>query len=345
MFRQIEAVAGGWNEMTIDAMQRRRFKQMVLRLSPLGVSRLNELNYGAFERRIEQSWQDFERKPIRKLQMEEIWRTVLKTIDEQADYLSNEEHSLVERALVLGGSARIEDIAEMEAASALSLRLWASIGLVSGRPYLELEPQIIRPVAKAFARSEHEEIRKKLEDFRADLNSVLYRTGILDDRYPQQIMIREVMGGKDSELNRQLARRYLWASHDCIDYQAGVMLVHSAVADPSRLIRRSCSKKDMYPLIHNPAWIRCADILPEEIPLQTMLEMLINGALRDGYRAQDVVRTIRFICKQGAPLSAMADVLQESLIIHVTPAMRCALREMYYRIPKWIESTEETTFQ
>lgn len=345
MFRQAETYADRWNEMTIDAMQKRRFSQLISRLSPLSTARLDELCTDAFERRLEQSWQDFERKPMRKLQMDEIWRKILSTIEIQADYLSNEEHSLIERALVLGGSARIEDITEMEAARALSLRLWASIGLVSGKPYIELEAPIIRPVAKAMARSEHEEVRRKLEEFSAVLNSMLYRRGILDDRYPQQMMVRDIIRGTDKELSRQLARRYLWASYDCMDYPEGVLLVHSAVADPQRLIAEQKRKKAPLDWISHTDWIQATDILPEEIPFQSMLEMQIASSLRDGHHAQDVVRTIRFLCKQGAPLCAMEEILQGSLIICVTPSMRNVLREMYYRMPKWVENDEGSVFQ
>ena len=131
MFRQEEVFVGGWQEKTLEAMLRRRFEQQIAQLPPLGAGRLAELSPGAFERKIEQCWQDVERKPMRAQQLAEIWKSVLGSIDIQADCLSREEHELVERALILGGSVRIEDAQELEAARALSLRLWASLGLVS----------------------------------------------------------------------------------------------------------------------------------------------------------------------------------------------------------------------
>lgn len=45
-------------------------------------------------------------------QLTQVWKHVLETIDVQADCLSREEHELVERAIVLGGTARIEDAVE-----------------------------------------------------------------------------------------------------------------------------------------------------------------------------------------------------------------------------------------
>lgn len=345
MFRQEEVFIGGWQDKTVEAMQRRRFEQMVGQLPPLGAGRLESLSPRALERKLEQSWQDIQRKPMRTQQLGEVWKGVLRTIDRQADCLSREEHELVERALILGGSALIEDALELEAARALSLRLWASVGLVSGRPYIELETPVLRPVAKAFARPEHERIRRRFESFSAYLAGTLYRVGAIDDRQPQQLILRDVLGSpRDDELMIQLARRYLWASYDCVDYSGGVLLVHPALADPRNLIAAGRRRPGMLLMPQEDSCVQM-DILPEEIPLQRDLERTLDGALRDGHQAQDVARTIRFLCKQGAPLPALEEVLQSTLIVFVTDAMRYALSNLYYRMPKWIECAERTALQ
>lgn len=338
MFRQEEVFVGGWQEKTIEAMQRRRFEQQVAQLPPLGAGRLSSLSPSAFARKLEQCWQDVPRKPMRAQQIGEVWKRVLSSMDAQADCLSHEEHELVERALILGGCAQIEDALELEAARALSLRLWASVGIVSGRPYIELETPVLEPVARAFARAQHERTRQRLEAFHAYLTGTLYRVGAMDDRQPQQLLLRDVLGEHaGSELHMQLARRYLWASYDCVDYSGGVMLVHAALADPHHLIARTHRR---HSLLLPPQAEFAVDILPEEIPLQQAVERAIRGALRDGFRAEDVARNLRFLCKQGAPLDALAEVLQSALIVYVSPSMRGALSNMYYRMPKWIECSD-----
>lgn len=343
MFRQEEVFLGGWQEKTLEAMLRRRFEQSVAQLPPLGAGRLEEPMPSAFARKIEHCWQDIEKKPMRAQQIGEVWKRVLATIGMQADCLSHEEHELVERALILGGSARIEDALELEAARALSLRLWASVGLVSGKPYVELERPVLEPVAKAFAREEHEMTRRRLAAFSQGLTGMLYRVGAIDDRQPQQALLREVFeGGCDRETMMQLARHYLWASYDCVDYSGGVLLVHAALADPTHLIATARRRNAMVTPVQTEI---SADILPEEIPLQRALERVIQGALRDGFHAQDVARNLRFLCKQGAPLSALEEVLQSALIVYVSPAMRGALKNMYYRMPKWIECAEAGALQ
>lgn len=340
MFRQEQVFIGGWTEKTIEAMQRRRFEQQVAQLPPLGANRLHALMPAAFSRRIERCWQDIEKKPMRAQQLSAVWQSVLSTLERQADCLSHEEHELVERALILGGSAQIEDAAELEAARALSLRLWASVGLVSGRPYVELETPVLEPVARAFAREAHEQTRRKLASFSAQVTGMLYRVGAMDDRQPQQALVRELQDcGESDELLMQLARCYLWASYDCVDYSGGVMLVHAALADPSGLITSSMRRTRLF-LPTCEAFGAQMDILPEEIPLQRDLERAIHGALRDGFQAEDVARNLRFLCKQGAPLSAMEEVLQGALIVYVSARMRGALENMYLRMPKWMECAE-----
>lgn len=345
MFRQEEVIIGGWREKTIEAMQKRRFEQCVAQLPPLGSMRLSQLSPGAFERRLEQCWQDVERKPMRVQQLSQVWKHVLQSIEMQADCLSREEHELVERALILGGSVQIEDVQELEAARALSLRLWASVGIISDKPYMELETAVLEPVAKAFARDEHEQTRRRLDQFQTWLTGSLYLAGAIDDKQPQRMLLDRILPQiAEQELRIQLARRYLWASCDCVDYSGGVMLVHSALADPRGLIASGrYRRRTIFPL--KTEYSALMDILPEEIPLQQELERAISGALRDEYRIHDVARSIRFLCKQGAPLDAMEDVLQNTLIVYVSTGMRGALANMYYSMPKWIESSEHAALQ
>ena len=104
------------------------------------------------------------------------------------------------------------------------------------------------------------------------------------------------------------------------------MLIHPALAEPQSVMR---GKRRAGGLLMTPTGsARCTDILPEEIPLQQEMERAIAGALRDGQRAEDVATTLRLLCKQGAPLDALEDVLQTALIIYVST--RCAPRFPIY---------------
>lgn len=148
---------------------------------------------------------------------------------------------------------------------------------------------------------------------------------------------------EQDEVFSQLARRYLWASYDCMDYNGGVMLIHPALADPQSVIR---GKRNLGGVLMMPSSAVCyTDILPEEIPLQKELECTIAGALRDGRRAEDVATTLRLLCKQGAPLSALEEVLQASLIVYVSDSMRAALSDLYIQTPKWVAPARSVMLQ
>ena len=120
------------------------------------------------------------------------------------------------------------------------------------------------------------------------------------------------------------------------------MLLHSALAEPRYMI--ASARRRLSRTLPLQAQLP-VDILPEEIPLSRNVERVIAGALRDGYRADEVVRNLRFLCKQGAPLRALEEVLQSTLIVYVSTGMRAALANMYYGIPKWIESDEQILLQ
>ena len=344
MFRHEEIFVGGWGEKTVEAMQRRRFESAVASLPPLSTQMLHALTPSELKHRIECSWQGIEMKPMRSLQLSQIRERVVSTIELHADCLSAEEHNLVERALILGGSAQLMDMQELEAAQALSLRLWASIGTVAGKPCIELERSVMQPAAVAIARKEHEEIRERFEVFSERLSALLYRAGAIDDRIPHQMILRDVFSGmKGVPEIRQLARRYLWASCDCMDYSGGVMLLHSALAEPNQLLNMG---KRMNRYVAEDAFNReHIEILPEEIPLQAALGRAIAGAMREGLSAQDVARDIRFLCKQGAPLEALNQVLQTSLIVYVNAPMRFALQNMFYMTPKWMDTAKNRASQ
>lgn len=345
MFRQEESFAADWHENTIEAMQRRRFDRIKSQLPQLGAERIERMSFSALRHRLEHAWIDVPRKPFRAQQEEQILKTLLGTMQMQADCLSHDEHELVERALILGGCAKLDDAAELDAAKALSLRLWGHVGLVSGTPYLELENAVLRHVTKALSSEEHEKKRERFSKFHAYMNGWLYRMGAVDDRLPQRIIMRNVLGMENSgEETLQLARRYLWASYDCVDYSEGVLLIHSALVDPMHLMRNIRRKSGIQML--KEGWMNeLPDILPEEVPLQRELERALNGALRNGFREQDVARTLRLLCKQGAPMRAMEEVLQASLIVRITDSMRRALFDMYLMMPKWVECEELSVAQ
>lgn len=345
MFRQDDIYNASWQDKTLDSIRRFRFDRLVSQLPPLSETRFESLAPSALRRRIEHSWLGAKHRPTRPLQLDHIRHSTLDQLLIQADCLSPDEHDLVERVLILGGSAEIHDIIELEAARALALRLWADVGLVSGKPVIEINPYVAHAAESAFSGSRHHRVRFRLQSFHNNLRRQLYRHGALDDRIPQRILAQEILCEQNNrDLAASLARCYLWASFDCVDYSEGVMLLHPAIADP-----RPFTGKRRNPhaaiSVSVPEDSMHDDILPEEIPIQRQLEDAIAGSLRAGLGPQETARSIRFLCKQGASLKDMTDVLQLSLITLVSRPIVETLRLMYSAMPKWIESRNHDMLQ
>ena len=70
-------------------------------------------------------------------------RAVSETLADDADCLSPDEHTLVERMLIGDGFACPETAQEMEAALTLRLRLWCDVGMQDGKPCVRLDAALL----------------------------------------------------------------------------------------------------------------------------------------------------------------------------------------------------------
>lgn len=343
MFRSEEWHSADWTERTLYAMRERRFSERVALLSELTPQTIFHMDMRELTTRIEGCWQDIPRKPMRAQQVTAAQEVILGTIERQADCLSQEEHALIERMLILGGSARITDLQELDAAEALSLRLWADVGMLEGVPTVRLFDDVTQPLARAFARPEHTKLRMRLFSFQATLCAALYLAGVIDDRTPQMLFTQQVLCSDESDEEAlQLARRFLWASFDCVDYEDGVLLVHSAVSEPHKLARGRRPQIEKFTAHELLGGMQ--GILPQEEPLEEALVSAIDGALRKGMDAQECAQSLRLLSKQGAPIEALREVLSSMLMVYCTPIMQTALEDMHYGVVRWDAMQEEESY-
>lgn len=333
MFRSNQEHQIPWGERTLSALRAQRFDRAVRQLPPLTHHSLEQMDMRALTARIEGCWQDIPRKPLRAQQASVAQAAVLRTIERQADCLSQQEHALCERLLAQGGSVRIIDAQEMDAAQALSLRLLAHVGLVGEAPMLTLDACFAPALEQAFGREAHARTRMRLFAYQATVCAALYLAGVLDDREPQRLFTVQVLGEEDADEEAlQLARRYLWASFDCVDYEDGVLLVHPAVTDPHALARTGAR---LGAFTARELLGGMQGILPQEEPLEDALRRALSGALRPGTDEAECVRSLRLLCKQGAPLKALEEVLDSMLMVCRTPRMHAALGAMHAGVVRW----------
>ena len=80
-------------------------------------------------------------------------------------------------------------------------------------------------------------------------------------------------------------------------------------------------------------------ILPEEEPLHEAMRAALEGFTRPEWDAEDAAEDLRFLAKQGVPLSDMAEVMGTMLSVQPTIAMHSALRRLHDSTPHWIGMT------
>lgn len=173
----------------------------------------------------------------------------------------------------------------------------------------------------------------------------MYRVGALDDRQPQRMILRDILCvNEQDEVFSQLARRYLWASYDCMDYNGGVMLIHPALADPQSVIRgkRNLGGILMMPTAQCVIRIFC----PKRFRFKRNWSARLAGCASRRSQGGGMLRQ-RCVCcaSRGAPLSALEEVLQASLIVYVSDSMRAALSDLYIQAPKWVAPARSVMLQ
>ena len=136
-------------------------------------------------------------------------RAVSETLADDADCLSPDEHTLVERMLIGDGFALPETAREMEAALTLRLRLWCDVGMQDGKPCVRLDAALLDALPAVLMRPEHHQRRSRVFIYQGMIGALLYLTGFLDSRMPQERFIAEVLQEADSPRARRLARNHL----------------------------------------------------------------------------------------------------------------------------------------
>lgn len=317
-------------------MRARRWEERTSHLSEAHDGALTGLTAQELRCRIECGWQAVPCKPVAAQQEAVALRVVLEALPRQVDCLAICEHSLLERLLVEGGHAKLEELEELEAALALRHRLWADVGLLDGRVIARLDSRLMQPLREAMERPAHTAARMRLFSVHATISGLLYIAGALDDRAPQRLFMEQVLQADEQDEEAQhLAQKYLWAAYDCVDYPQGVLLVHPALADPLGFVAgwerpMGTPEIDAVRLLGG-----MQGILPDEEPLDDALAAALRHALRPSQDVDCVVQELRLLAKQGAPLEALHHVLAPKLCVLETPTIRQAVRALWQGVPRW----------
>jgi len=283
-------------------------------------------------------------KPVPRLHtIEELRKRVLALFSTELGLLSIEEHDLMVRLVLMGGSTPLTDWSELLPAVSLARRLWCSVQLRDNAYPVITLPDRLRLLALASLASEdHRAMRRIVENWFQTVDDVLYVLGMVNARSPMITLQNELLGTK-AEGHPPLILRAAFAG---FDYEYGedgfLYLLHPALAEPDRIRSQT---KDPFPgteyldMQSESIFNALESAKALEAPLYDRLESMIRDAVRPEISSEDAAEDLLFLAKQGVPFADMAEVLSGMLDCQPTPEMLAALRDIAVMTPRWLYMT------
>ena len=331
-----------WVEKTMSELREKQFEACERRLSAFPANGLfsplaTDLEAQAL---LEHSFYDQEPGVEGLVTLEALRNMVLAQLPVEALYLSGGESSLLERLLVADGRISSFNWDEIDAAEALVRRLWCTFSAEGEEWTLALPEPLVEPLLIAYNDPMYQKARELLFRYDATIHGLLYIAGFLHSAQPLLFFIKDVMERNDT-LARNLAYRYMKASFEYIaDTARDIVLLHPGLADPNRLISTINPGGEITLALNEETLAGgMSGILPEEEPLHEAMRAALEGFTRPEWDAEDAAEDLRFLAKQGVPLSDMAEVMGTMLSVQPTIAMHSALRRLHDSTPHWIGMT------
>jgi hypothetical protein len=328
-----------WAEKTLSILREKQYEACERRL-------FNQLEFNLFsplatdtyaQQLFEQSYFASELSGDQLMTIEKLRAQVLRLLPHEAHYLSSSENALLEQLLVAGGRLTTKNWEEIPAAEALASRLWCSFSSVGDVWTLELAAELRDPLIKAFSAEKHANARTRTFRYDVTIHGLLYITGFLPSRQPQEIFKKDVIKS-DAAWGSTIADRYLKASFEYIsDEKKDIILLHPALADPYRLLWMLGGKVNATIMLTQESLLGGMNgMLAEEVPLHENMRNALLGNMRPEWHSDEVASDLRFLVKQNVSYRELEEVMASMICIRPTETMRDALRNLYNNTPRWI---------
>lgn len=328
-----------WADKTMSVLRARQLEACEARLARLPDIGLFD---GCDDVQVEKLWQcsfDAQERPAHRVlhTTSMLQAQVLMNLPREVALLSVEEHQLLERLIVLDGTAELMDWEEISGAEALVRRLWCTVSRAEDRLMIHMNHALLHPLTMILATQEHAELRERLIRFESAIRGLLYIGGLLHYREPLALLQRDVLMGTSVANDERLAMRYLRNTFDYIyDEHGDMLLLHPGLAEPERMLQGfSLSPHATFELDEGTLVGSMMGLLPEEQPLFDMMYGLLLGAVRPEITEEEAVEDLRMLAKQGVTLQEMNEVLASLLTVHPTAAMLAGVRQLYQQTPRW----------
>jgi hypothetical protein len=328
-----------WCEKTMSVLREKQYEACELRLSAVpsvGLFSPDATDAQAQEL-FEYSFYNGETDSLGLVTLASLRERVLKQLPVEALYLSRGESELLERLLAADGRISSDNWDEIDAAEALTRRLWCEFTDLEDEWTLELPQKLYDPLLLAFNNPQYGKAREMMFRYDATINGLLYITGFLHSDQPLSFFINDVMKRQDT-LASNIAYRYMKANFEYLtDDGRTLILLHPGLADPKRLIATVVPQGDITLTLSEATLSGGINgILPEEVPLHERMRAELEGLTRPEWEADEAAEDLRLLAKQGVALDEMEAVLASMVVVLPTPCMSSALRQLFNCTPHWI---------
>lgn len=266
--------------------------------------------------------------------VEQLRNRVLHSFLQEAALLSVEEHDLMVRAVLFGGSTPLTDWNELLPARSLSRRLWCRVNRNGDKTMLILPHQLCASALLLLASDTHKAIRRLVEQVHDTIDNTLYLLGAVHAAGPFRHMA-SLLKGTCADNCPQLIERFLLSGYDYVYNRTGsLILIHPGLADPDRMMAApGLSDCELDPEALSKASDSISDL---ESPLYERMLGLLQNVTRPEIAPEDAVEDLIILSKQEVPWKDMLEVLSSLLICQPTPEMRNSLKDLSERVPRWL---------
>lgn len=338
MLREINVQTLTWADKTMSVLRTLQLEACEARVDALPAFGLFS---GCNDSNVEQLWRlsyDAQEHPmLRRLHTagELITQTMIQ-LPAEAALLSPQEDMLLNRLLSLGGTAPLLDWDELDAAESLVRRLWCTLCKQDEQIVLHLPEELQTPLLLVTTSRAHQEIRSAMDIFHANVQAILYLSGMLRADKAIALLQDAVLKGTYAD-DPALARRFLRTAFDCTyDASGQMLLLHPGLAEPERLERQQPLTPEAVLDMNKSVLQQAAGgMLDEERPMYSMMHGLLSQAVRPEIGVEEAVEDLRMLAKQDVSPQEMNEVLASLLIVQPTEAMRSAASLLLQTTPKW----------
>ena len=271
--------------------------------------------------------------------VDELRVRVLSSFAPELALLSMEEHDLLVRLALFGGTLTLQDWNELIPARSLLRRLWCAARLDNGSLTLRMPHQLCASALLLLAGDEHKKIRDAVTEVHNRIDNTLYLMGAMKASGPEN-HLRALLKETYAADRPDLIRRMLYAGYDYVyDDSGALVLIHPGLADPDCLIHQlSSAMQGFTPMeLTGDALSDAAGSIDDlENPLYDRMLSVLAGAVRPELDPEDAVEDLIILAKQGVSYADMEEVLSSMLVSLPTEEMLKTLNHLSGQIPRWL---------